>query len=217
MNKSMLSEILGTHNLFIFLFGHAGSLLLPGIFSSGAWASHWGSFSYCRARALGRMGFSTCGTPLSSWGSQAPEYGFNVWLMGLVVPWHVESSQVKDWTCVSCTGRQVLYHRAIKEALRNLEWKKKKNLIELSEELTHWKRPWCWEGLGAGGEGDDRGWDGWMASLTQWTWVWVDSGNWWCTGRPGVLRFLGLQRVGHDWVTELNWTDDNALIVGCDV
>ena len=76
-------------------------------------------------------------------------------------------------------------------------------------EPTYWKRPWCWEGLGAGGEGDDRGWDGWMASLTQWTWVWVNSGNWWWTGRPGVLRFMGSQRVGHDWVTELNWTDDH--------
>jgi len=65
----------------------------------------------------------------------------------------------------------------------------------------------CWEGLGAGAEGDDRGWDGWMASLTQWTWVWMNSGSWWWTGRPGVLRFMGLQGVGHDWVTELNWTD----------
>ena len=55
------------------------------------------------------------------------------------------------------------------------------------EELTHLKRPWCWEGLGAGGEGDDRGWDGWMASLTRWTRVWVNSGSWWWTGRPGVL------------------------------
>ena len=52
---------------------------------------------------------------------------------------------------------------------------------------------------------DDRGWDGWMASLTGWTWVWVNSGNWWWTGRPGVLRFMGLQRVGHNWATELNW------------
>ena len=75
------------------------------------------------------------------------------------------------------------------------------------EELTHWKRLWCWEGLGAGGEGDDRGWDGWMASLTQWTWVWVNSRSWWWTGRPGVLLFMGLQRVGHDWATELNWTE----------
>ena len=69
------------------------------------------------------------------------------------------------------------------------------------------ERPWCWEGLGAREEGDDRGWDGWMASLTQWTWVWVNSGIWWWTGRSGVLRFMGSQRVGHDWVTELNWTD----------
>jgi len=73
--------------------------------------------------------------------------------------------------------------------------------------LTHWKRLWCWEGLGAGGEGDDRGWDGWMASPTRWTWVWVNSGRWWWTGRPGILRFMGLQRVGHNWVTELNWTE----------
>ena len=74
------------------------------------------------------------------------------------------------------------------------------------EELTHWKRLWCWEGLGAGGEGDDRGWDGWMASLTWWTWVWVDSRCWWWTGRPGVLQIMGSQRVGHNWATELNWT-----------
>ena len=61
--------------------------------------------------------------------------------------------------------------------------------------------------IGAGGEGDDRGWDGWMAPLTRWTWVWVNSGSWWGTGRPGVLQFMGSQRVGYDWVTELNWTE----------
>ena len=70
------------------------------------------------------------------------------------------------------------------------------------KEQTHWKRPRCWERLRAGGEGDNRRWDGWMASLTQWTWVWVDSGSWWWTGRPGMLRFMGSQRVGHDWATE---------------
>ena len=67
-------------------------------------------------------------------------------------------------------------------------------------------KDWCWEGLWAGGEGDNRGWDGWMASLTRWMWVWVNSGSWWWTGRPGVLRFMGSQRVGHDWVTDLIWT-----------
>ena len=75
------------------------------------------------------------------------------------------------------------------------------------EELTHWKRPWCWERLKAGGEGDDRGWDAWTASSTWWTWVWVNSGSWWWTGRPGVLQFMGLQRVRHNWATELNWTE----------
>ena len=75
------------------------------------------------------------------------------------------------------------------------------------KELTLWKRPWCWEGLGAGGEGDNRGWDGWMASPTQWALVWVNSRSWWWTWRPGVLQFMGSQRVRHDWATELNWTE----------
>ena len=66
--------------------------------------------------------------------------------------------------------------------------------------------PWCWERLRAGGEGDNRGWDGWMASLARWTWIWVDSRSWWWTGRPGVLWFMGSQRVGYDWATELNWS-----------
>ena len=79
-------------------------------------------------------------------------------------------------------------------------------LASSCEELTHCKRLWCWEGLGARGEGDDRGWDGWMASPTRWTWVWVNSGSWWWTGKPGVLRFTGSQRVGHDWATDLIWS-----------
>ena len=62
-------------------------------------------------------------------------------------------------------------------------------------------------GIGDRRKRDDRGWDGWMASLTRWTWVWVNSGSWWWTGRPGVLRFMGSQRVGHDWATELNWNE----------
>ena len=73
------------------------------------------------------------------------------------------------------------------------------------KELTHWKRSWCWEGLKEGGEGDSRGWDDWMTSRTRWTWVWASSRSWWWTGKPGVLQSMGSQRVGHDWVTELNW------------
>ena len=90
-------------------------------------------------------------------------------------------------------------------SLEGLMLKLKLQYFTSCEELTYWKRPWCWEGLGAGGEGDDRGWDGWMASLTRWAWVWVNSRSWWWTERPGVLRFMGSQRVGHDWATELNW------------
>ena len=74
------------------------------------------------------------------------------------------------------------------------------------DELTHLKRPWCWERLREGGEGDNRAWDGWMASPTQWTWIWVDSRSWWWTGRPGVLQFMGLQRVRHNWANEITWT-----------
>ena len=66
-------------------------------------------------------------------------------------------------------------------------------------------------GIGGRRRRGQQRWDGWMASLTRWMWVWVNSGSWWCTGRPGVLRFMGSQRVGHDWATELNWTELNAL------
>ena len=71
----------------------------------------------------------------------------------------------------------------------------------------HWKRPWCWERLKAGGEGDNRGRDGWLALPTQWTWAWANSGSWWWTGKPGMLQSMGSQRVGHDWVTEVNWAE----------
>ena len=73
------------------------------------------------------------------------------------------------------------------------------------EELTHWKTPWCWETLKAGGEGDNRGWVGWMASPTRWTRVWASSGSWWWTGKPGMLQFVGSQRVGHDWASKLGF------------
>ena len=75
------------------------------------------------------------------------------------------------------------------------------------EEPTRLKRPWCWERLKAGGEGNDRGWDGWMSSLTHWIWVLVSFGSWWWTGRPGMLQSMGSQRIGHDWMNELNWTE----------
>ena len=104
-----------------------------------------------------------------------------------------------------------------RKSVLNIHWKDwcwSWNSITLAtccEELTHLKRPWCWERLKAGGEADDRGCDGLMASPTRWTWVWASSGSWWWTGRPGMLQSMGSQRVRHDWATELNWTEDPKL------
>ena len=86
-------------------------------------------------------------------------------------------------------------------------WSQNSNtLATWCKELTHWKKkPWFWERLRAGGEGDGTGWDGWMASLMLWPWVWVGSRSWWWTGKPGMLQSMRSQRIGHNWVTKLNW------------
>ena len=100
---------------------------------------------------------------------------------------------------------------SLRRSVLNIHWKdwcwswNSNTLATWCKELAHWKRPWCWERLKAR-EGNDRGWNGWMASLTQWTWVWASSGSWWWTGRPDVLQSMRFQRVRHNWVTELNWT-----------
>ena len=97
---------------------------------------------------------------------------------------------------------------------KNWSWSWNSNTLAMwCEELTHWKRPWCWERLKVGGKWDDRGWDGWMASLTQWTWVWVNSGSWWWTGRPGVPQSMGLQRVGLSKCTELNCSVNRDILL----
>ena len=105
-------------------------------------------------------------------------------------------------------------HSILKEispeySLEGLKLKLKLQLISWSPDAKNWLigKDWCWERLKAGGEGDNREWDGWLASPIWWTWVWTSSRSWWWTGRPGVLRFMGSQRVGHDWVTELNWAE----------
>ena len=92
-------------------------------------------------------------------------------------------------------------------------------LIKINEKKKKKKKNWllekdpeCWERLKAGGEGEDRGRDGWMASLTRWTWVWAISRRWWWTGKPGVLQSIGFQRVRHDWETELNWINPGIYI-----
>ena len=124
------------------------------------------------------------------------------------------SRRVTDWCfpivvlektlCAARKSKQSI----LKEINLNIYWKdwcwswSANTLATWCEESTHWKRPWCWERLRAGGEGGDRGWGGWMASLTKCTWVWANSGRQWRTGKPGVLQSMGSQRVGHDLVTE---------------
>ena len=119
------------------------------------------------------------------------------WRRLLRVPWTTRRS-----------NQSILKEISVECSLEGLVLKLRlQSLATWCRELIHLKRPWWWERLKAGGEGDDWGWDGWMASLTQWTWVWVNSGSCSWTGRPGVLQVMGSQRVGHDWATELNWTD----------
>ena len=106
-----------------------------------------------------------------------------------------------------------------RKAVLNIHWKdwswswSSNTLASWCKELTHWKRSWRWERLKAGGEVDNRGWDGWMASLTQWTWVWVSSGSWWWTEKPGMLQSMGSQRIGRNWETELNCIESKFQMI----
>ena len=116
------------------------------------------------------------------------------WRRLLKVPWMARGSH-----------QSILKEISPEYSWKDWCWSWNSNILATScEELTHLKRPWCWERLKAGREGDNKGWDGWMASPTQWTWVWASSGSWWWTGKPGVLQSMGLQTVRHDWW--LNWT-----------
>ena len=143
-------------------------------------------------------------------------YGCESWTRKKAECWRIDAFELWCWRRllrVPCTARRynqsILKEISPEYSLKGWCWSWNSNtLATWYKELTHLKRPWCWERLRAGGEGDDRGWDGWMASPTRWTWVWVDSGSWWWTGRPGVLQFMGSQRVRRDWETGLNWTED---------
>ena len=118
--------------------------------------------------------------------------------------WHKRRLLRVPWT----TRRS---NQSVLKEILNIFWKdwcwsgNCNTLATWYEELTHWKRPQCWERWKVGEEGGDRGWDGWMASPIQRTWVWLSSGSWWWIGKPGMLQSMGSQRVGHDWATELNW------------
>ena len=140
-------------------------------------------------------------------------YGCESWTVKKAEHRRIDAFQLWCWRRllrVPCTARRsnqsILKEINPEYSLEGLMLKLKQKLKyfgHLMQRLTHRKRPWCWERLKAGGEGDDRGWDGWM-ELTQWTWVWANSGSWWWTGKSGVLKFMGLQKVGHDW---RDWTE----------
>ena len=114
-----------------------------------------------------------------------------------------------SWESLGLQGDQT--SQSWRKSSLNILWKdwcwswSSNTLTTWCKELTRLKRPWCWERLKVGGKGDTRGWDGWMVSPTQWTCIWVNSRSSWWTGKPGVLQSMELQRVKHDWATELNW------------
>ena len=120
--------------------------------------------------------------------------GFELWCWRklLRVPWTARRS-----------NRSILKEISPEYSLEGLVLKLKLQctLATWCKELTIWKSPWCWGRLKT--KGDDRGWDGWIASATWWTCAWANSGSWWWTGKPAVLQSMGSQRVGHDWATEL--------------
>ena len=139
-------------------------------------------------------------------------YGYESWTIMKAEHWRTDASELWCWRRllrVPWTPRrssQSILKEISPEYWRDWYWSWNSNtLVTWCEELTHWKRPWGWERLKARGEGDDRGQDGWMASPTRQTWVWARIRSWWWTGRPGVLCFMGSQRVRHNWATELNW------------
>ena len=146
-------------------------------------------------------------------------YGCKSWTVKKAEHWRIGAFELWYWKRllrVPWTTRRS-NQSILKEISPDIHWKdwcwswNSNTLVTWCEEMTHWIRPWCWERLKVGGEVENRGWDGWMASLTQRAWVWVDPGSWWWIGRPGVLQSMGSQRVGHDWETELNWTELNLF------
>ena len=135
-------------------------------------------------------------------------YGCESWTMKKAEHRRIDAFELWCWRRLLRVPRRS-NQSILKEISLSVHWRawcwgwNSNTLATSGEELTHLKRPWHWERLRAEGEQDGRGWDSWMASLTRWTWVWVDSGSWWWTGRPGVLWFMGSQRTGHNWANEL--------------
>ena len=147
-------------------------------------------------------------------------YGCESWTMKKAEHWRIDAFELWCWRkllrvpwTVRRYNQSILKEISPRCSLQALMLKLKVQYCgHLMQRVDSLEKTLMLGGIGEGGEGDDRGWDGWMASPTQWTWVWVNSGSWWWSGRPNMLPFMGLQRVGHDWVTELNWTDGPAGI-----
>ena len=145
-------------------------------------------------------------------------YGCESWTKKKTERWRIDAFELWCWRRllrVPWTARRsnqsILKGISPEYSLEGLMLKLKlKYSGDIYEERTHWKRPWCWERLKARGEANNGGRDSWMASLTQWTWVWVNSRSWWWTGRPDVLQSMGSQRVRQDWATELNCATDGV-------
>ena len=145
-------------------------------------------------------------------------YGCESWTVKKAACWRIDAFELRCWrrleSPLDCKEIQPVHSEgdqpgiSLEGMMLNL---KLQYFCHLMWRVDSLEKTLMLGGIGVGGEGNDRGWDGWMASLTRWTWVWVNSGSWWWTGRPGVLRFLGSQRVGHDWATELNWTEKECL------
>ena len=142
-------------------------------------------------------------------------YGCESWTIKRVERQRIDAFDLRCWRRllrVPWTARRsnqsILKEISPEYSLKDSCWSWNSNtLATWWEELTHLKRPWCWEWLKTGGEGGNRGGEGWMVSLRWWTWVWVNSRSWWWTGRLGILQYKGSQRVRHDWATEMNWTE----------
>ena len=139
-------------------------------------------------------------------------YGGERWTIQKAEHWRTDAFELWCWAWTSRRSNQSILKEISPEySLEVLVLKLKlQNLATWCEELTRWKRPWCWERLKVGGEGDDRGWDRWMASLTQWTWVWINAVSWWWTGRPGVLSPWGCKESD---TTQLNWSELSGHIL----
>ena len=142
-------------------------------------------------------------------------YGCESWIIKKAECWRIDAFEMwclwrllrVPWT-VRRSNPSILKEVSPEYSLERLMVKLKLQYFgHLMERTDSFAKPWCWERLKVGGDGDDRGCDGWMASMAQWTWIWVSSGSWWWTGKPGVLESIRSQRVGHGWATELNLTD----------